>query len=47
MEANATPAAKELHEMNCTALCTQTNTKIPGCLLNAMRDEMWERCYEL
>ena len=36
-----------LHEMNCTALCTQTNSKIPGCLLNAIRDEVWEQCYEL
>ena len=36
-----------LHDMNCTALCTQTNTKIPGCLLNTIRDEIWERCDEL
>jgi len=38
---------RKLHEMNCTALCTQTNTKFPGCLLNAIRDELWEQCHEL
>jgi len=38
---------RKLHGLNCTALCTQTNTKFPGCLLNAIRDELWEQCHEL
>jgi hypothetical protein len=38
---------RKLNDMNCTALCTQTNTKFPGCLLNAIRDELWQQCYEL
>ena len=46
-ECNVRSPPKKLHDMNCTALCTQTNTKFPGCLLNAIRDELWEHCYEL